>query len=407
MPAFEYKALNATGGEVTGVEEADTPKQLRQQLRSRNLTPLQVSEVSVQAKQQSQSWWRNKRNNNLSFAELTLFTRQLATLLDAGTPLEEALAAVAEQNETPRVKSLLVAVRARVLEGHTLSHALGDFPRAFPELYRASVHAGEQSGHLGAVLTELADYVEEQQILRQKLKQAAIYPLVMCSVSIAIVTFLLVQVVPQIVGVFKDAGQVLPLETRILIGISHGLVQYGLYILAVVLLTIIAFQRSLKQLSVRRNFHEFLLRTPLVGRVLKLVNTARFCRTLSILLASSVPVVDAMRLAAGVITLVPPNEAVLTASSRVREGASLSVALKQTRYFQPMSLHLIASGETSGQLAPMLARAARNQDRDVQSWLATGMSLFEPALILVMGGIVLFIVLAIMLPIFDMNQMVS
>ncbi len=404
MGAFEYTALDSAGKQRKGVIEGDTARQVRQLLRERQLLPLTVTEAAQTESRRQQSF---SLRRSLSAGDLTLITRQLATLVQASMPIEEALLAIGEQSEVPRVKSIVLGVRAKVMEGHTLADSLASFPRAFPELYRATVAAGEQSGHLDSVLDRLADYTESRQVLRQKVSNALIYPVVLTVLAIGIVTLMLVYVVPKVVGVFNNTGQQLPLLTELLIMLSDFLRDYGLFLLAGIALAIWAGRRALRKPDYRRRFDLLLLRLPVIRRLVRGFNTARFTRTLSILSGSGVSVLDALRISAQVITNLPMREAVEEASSRIREGASIGRSLATGGYFPPMCIHLISSGEASGQLEQMLDRAAANQEREVDGLIATLLGILEPALIVGMGIIVLMIVLAILLPIFELNQLVK
>ena len=339
--------------------------------------------------------------------DLALMTRQLATLSRSGLPLEEALQAVGEQSEKPKVTSVTLGVRSRVVEGHTLADGLRDFPRAFPEIYIATVAAGESSGHLDAVLERLADYTETRQVLQQKIQHAMIYPFILIGLSLLIVAGLLIYVVPQVVGVFENMKQELPLLTRILIGMSDFLRENLLVIGVVLGATFFGLRWFLAREGPNRAMHAMQLKVPVFGRMVRGANTARFTRTLSILAGSGVPVLDAMRISGEVITNVPMREAVAEASLRVREGAPIGASLASSRLFPPMTIHLIKSGEASGELEDMLDRAAGNQEREMESIIATLLGVMEPVLILVMGGIVLTIVIAILLPIFELNSLIQ
>lgn len=407
MAAFEYQALDPRGRARKGVLEGDTPRQIRQQLREQGLMPLEVSAVAAEKKEAASGGGpRFTLKRGISATELALVTRQLATLVRSALPVEEALLAAAQQNESQRIKSMLLAVRARVLEGHTLAHGLSQFPRVFPEIFRATVAAGEQSGHLDAVLERLADYAENRQQLRQKLGLAMIYPILLTGMSIIIVAFLLVYVVPQVVQVFRNIGHQLPFLTRALIAVSDFLRADGIYLLIAIVAVAIAIRWWLKHPDPRRRYHRLLLNLPLIGRVVRGLNTSRFTRTLSILAGSGVPVLDALRIAGEVVDNIPMREAIDETTSRVREGAAINRALAVSGLFPPMTVHLIASGEASGQLRTMLERAAQNQEREMETLLATMLGILEPGMILIMGVIVLIIVLAIMLPIFDLNNLV-
>lgn len=404
MTAFNYTAIDAQGKQRKGLLEADNARQARQKLREQNLTPIAINAVSEKTKV---SFSFLKRRPSIGINDLSLLTRQMATLLAAGLPVEEVLLAVSEQTEKPAIKAILLAVRARVLEGHTLATGLNDFPRAFPHLYRATVAAGEQSGHLDQILMRLADYIEKQNHIRQKIRQAMLYPSLMTVVSISIVIFLLISVVPKIAGVFTESKQSLPLLTRILLAISAAVGNYGWYILAVLLMMGYFVFRALKKPAVRNRWQLFLMRIPILGNALKEINSARFLRTFGILFAAGVPVLEAMRVAAELIQLISMRTAVETAIAQVREGGNISLALKKTRYFSPMSIHLMASGEASGQLTQMLEKAADNQDHHIELLIENTLTLFEPIMIVAMGSVVLFIVLAVLLPIFQLDVMVQ
>ena len=331
----------------------------------------------------------------------------MATLLRAGLPLEEVLHTVAKQNDAASVKNVVMAVRSAVLEGHSLAKALSDFPQVFPDYYIATVGAGEQSGHLDIPLDRLADYTEERQQLQQKFQLALLYPVIVTLVAVLVITGLLTYVVPQVVQVFEDIGQELPATTRILIAFSDFLRTHG-PVLLIVFLTLFLLTRLLLRREVPRHaLDRVWLHMPFLARLTRGKDTARFARTLGILVESGVPVVEGIHIAARVMGNRPMREAILEAGRRVREGVSLYAALKECGYFPPLALHLIASGENSGNLEGMLERAASNQERELQTILSALLGMFEPLLILVMGGIVLFIVIAVLLPIFDLNQLVG
>jgi len=403
MSAFEYTALDASGRKLKGVLEGDAPRQVRQQLRDKGLTPLSVDEV----RQHKSNIEKKVFSRGISATELAVFTRQLATLVGSGMPLEETLEAVGKQTENERMQGTIASVRSRIKEGHTLADALRDFPVIFPELYRSTVAAGEQTGHLDVVLSRLADYTENRQMLIQSISQALIYPAVLTLTALAVVGLLLGYVVPQVVQVFTDLGQTLPFLTRALIATSDVVRDYGWLMLIAIVAAIVAWQKSLEVESIKRRYHKWLLKMPLIAKLVRGVNTARFARTFSILTASGVPVLEGLRISANVMANLPMREAVLEATLRVREGTTVQKALEASNYFPPLVLHLIGSGESSGKLEDMLERAAQNQERELENRISTLMKIFEPAMILVMGVIVLVIVLAILLPIFDLNQLVK
>jgi general secretion pathway protein F len=403
MGAYEYTALDAAGREKKGVLEGDTAKHVRQLLRERELLPVTVTEA---AREEARRQRKFGIARGASATDLALLTRQLATLTKAGLPLEEALLAVSQQTEKPRVQSILLGVRSRVMEGHTLANGFAEFPRVFPEIYRATVSAGEQSGHLDEVLERLADYTEGRELTRQKVLGAMLYPIVLTVMCFGIVTGLLVYVVPKVIEVFDTGKAQLPLMTRMLIAVSDFLQQWGLWLLAGLVVAIVALTRWLRNPAARRRFHEFQLRLPLIGRLVRGFNTARFTRTLSILTAASVPVLEALRIAGEVVTCIPMKNAVNDAGQRVREGAPIGRSLAQSKLFPPMTIHLISSGESSGELESMLERAAISQERELDGILGALVGLLGPLLIIVMGLFVMGIVFAMLLPIFEMNQLI-
>ncbi|MFP5507353.1 MAG: type II secretion system inner membrane protein GspF [Gammaproteobacteria bacterium] len=403
MPAFEFTALDVNGREQKGLLEGDSPRQVRQQLRERQWTPLTVQEV---AEREAKTARRFSLRRGVAAGDLALMTWQLATLVRSGTPLEESVRAVSQQTEKARLKSMLLGVRSRVMEGHTLAAGFADYPHVFPELYRATVAAGEQSGHLDVVLERLADYTESRQQLRQKIQLALFYPALLTLLAISVAVLLLTYVVPQVVEVFQNIGQELPWLTRALIALSDFMRANGVLLLVLLGLAGGGFAWLLRKPGPKRAWHRLLLRLPLVARLVRGLNTARFARTFSILLASGVPVLEALRISAEVIDNLVMRDAVEEAARKVREGSSIFSALDKSRCFPPLTLHLIASGEASGRLEDMLERAATSQEREIEVLVATLLGLFEPVLIIVMGGLVLVIVLAILLPIFDLNQLV-
>ncbi|WP_299495857.1 type II secretion system inner membrane protein GspF [uncultured Shewanella sp.] len=406
MPAFEYKALDKKGKQQKGVVEADTPKHARSQLRELRLMPLEITAVAEkEAKQKTKGAALFKRG--ISVAELALITRQISTLVAAGLPIEEALKAVGQQCEKDRLASMIMAVRSRVVEGYTFADSLAEFSHIFDDLYRAMVASGEKSGYLDVVLNRLADYTERRQQLKNKMMQAMIYPVVLTVVAIGVIAILLAAVVPQVVGQFQHMGQELPWTTELLISSSDFIRDYGLLLLGGLIGFFVIAKRLLRNAKNRMRYDSWLLRLPVVSKVSKSLNTARFARTLSILTASSVPLLDAMRIASDVLINVRVKEAVEEATARVREGTGLGAALGNTKLFPPMMLYMIASGEKSGELENMLERAADTQDREFESNVNIALGVFEPVLVVSMAVIVLFIVLAILQPILELNNMVS
>lgn len=402
MPTFDYRALDAQGRSCKGRLEADGPRHARQLLRDRGVWPRVLIEVRV-----GSDTGRQTRGAGLSAADLALLTLQLATLVQAGLPLEEALEAVAKQSSKRKVAGLLSAVRSRVMEGHALASALGQFPRAFPELFRATVAAGERSGHLGHVLEQLAAYTQARQASRQKIQMALVYPLILMLASVAIVGFLLGYVVPDVVKIFVDSGQPLPWLTQALIGVSNGLRNHFLLLIGVLVTLFGLWRWSWQHPQWRLRWHRWLLSAPVIGEVLRAMEAARFASTLAILGKSAVPLVDALEISASVIGNLTIRARMVDVARSVREGGTLTRGLELSGDIPPMMLHMIASGERAGELDRMLARAAEQQESSLAARIALVVSLFEPAMLVLMGGIVLLIVMAILLPILSLNQLVN
>jgi len=405
MAGYKFQAIAADGSLHKGVLEVDSARQARLQLRERGLTPMAVDALTDTAGAVSSG--KRLLQRGISGAELNLLTRQLATLFDAGLTVEQALNALIEQADNETQRQILAGVRGEVLAGQSLARAMTQFPRVFPELYRTLVNAGEQSGQLSQVLLRLADYIEDRQVLRQKITLALIYPAIVTAVALAIVAGLMGYVVPQVVQVFQNTHQTLPLLTRGLILVSDFVRVSGIYWL--VLLGVGAWfaHRALQNPKLRYAFDAFVLRLPLIGRLTIGVNTARLASTLAILVGSRVPLLTALQAGRGVMNNLPMRAALQAAENGVREGATLSRALAASKLFPPLMVHLISSGEASGRLDEMLERAATQQTRETENRIATLTSLFEPILILAMGVMVLVIVVAVLLPIFEMNQMVK
>ena len=404
MGAFEYIALDAGGRERKGLLEGDTARQVRQLLREKQLLPVTVTEVAEkESTEQKKSFSFARR---VSASDLSLFTRQLATLVRAGLPLEESLLAVSQQTEKPRVQSIVIGVRSKVMEGHTLADGLSEFPRVFPEIYRATVSAGEQSGHLDTILERLADYTENREAMRQKVLGAMMYPIVLTIMCFGIVSGLLVYVVPKVIDVFESSKAELPFITRMLIGVSDFFQHYLLYLVIGGVAVAFGISRWLRNPAAKRKWHFLQLRLPLVGKLVRGFNTARFTRTFSILSGSSVPVLDALRISGEVVTSLPMRDAVIEASQRVREGAPIGRSLGQSKLFPPMTIHLISSGESSGELEAMLERAAMSQERELDGLLNALVGLLGPLLIVAMGLFVMGIVFAMLLPIFELNNLI-
>jgi general secretion pathway protein F len=404
MTAYRYRALNVEGKLVKGVQEGDSERQIRSSLRSQQLRPVEVSEATRQISGPSVGQLFQPR---ISPAELALVTRQLATLVQSGLPLDECLQAVAEQTRKARTKGLLLQVRSRVVEGHALAFAMAEFPQVFSSMYRAMIKAGEAAGFLDKVLEQLADYSEQRQYTQQKLKMAMIYPFILLGVAVSVVVALMVFVVPELVGIFAHTKAELPWLTRTLIASSDFIRNYGYWMVAVVVAAVAGINQLLRNEGRRRRWHQLLLGVPGISGILTTIDTARFASTLSILMASGVPLLESLRIAGEVLNNRILRESTLEVAERVQEGSSLHRALKQSGRFPPMMVHMVASGEASGQLETMLERSATNQERELEMALGTLMGIFEPLMVVFMGGMVLGIVLAILLPIFQLNTMVN
>ncbi len=403
MPGFRYQAFNPEGKLHKGVLEADSARQARAQLRDQGLTPYRVEVIAAN----DPAGGSRFRAVSLSGPELTQLTRQLASLLEAGLTVEQSFNALIEQAESERERQVLAALRGDVLAGNTIAKSLASFPRVFPELYRTLVAAGESSGQLPRVLSRLADYLEEREQLRSRLALALVYPAIVFVVALGVVGALLVYVVPQVVQVFQHAHQQLPILTRVLIGFSAFLQATWVFWLAVIAAAGIAFTLALRRPGSRAAVHRVLWRVPAVGRVLRQLDAARLSATLSILVGSRVPILQALEAGVGVMTLTPMRDALTGATRGVREGMALSRALAATGAFPPVMVHLIASGEASGKLDEALERAARQQQNSLATRLAAFAAIFEPAMILLMGALVMFIVMSILLPIFQLNQLIG
>ncbi|EMN8324261.1 TPA: type II secretion system inner membrane protein GspF [Serratia marcescens] len=401
---FDYRACDREGRAQRGVLEADSLRHARDRLREKGW---QVLAVQARGRPVFASMLAGRWMSGVSSGDVALLTRQLATLLSAALPLEEALMAVARQTEKKGLQAALAQVRQRILEGFPLAQALGQHPRIFDRLYCAMVAAGEISGHLAPVLERLADYVEQRQQMKNKIVQALVYPMVLTAVAIGVVAILLTAVVPKVIEQFVHMKQTLPLSTRMLLGASDGLRQWGALALMLALASLGAFRYRLRDPARRVRWHAFILRLPLVGKLSLAVNTARYAKTLSILNASAVPLLEAMRISAGVLGNDAARERLLAAMERVREGEGLSPSLEGTALFSPMMRHMIMSGERSGELDMMLERAATMQQEAFGRQVTLALGLFEPLLVIAMAGSVLFIILAILQPILQLNNMVG
>ena len=413
MAAFRFAAVDNVGKESNGVLEADSARLARQLLRGRGLIPLSVDPVMSDVGARAGGLSLSRR---LSQTELAVITRQLASLLGAQLPVADALTVMVEQSEKQSVRELMASIRTDVLGGTSLSKALVRHPRQFPDIYRALISAGEESGKLGSVLGSLADYVEERAKLQQKITLAFVYPAIVTFVALAVVIGLLTYVVPQVVQVFANTKQALPFLTVALIAVSNFVRNYGWIVLAIVAIAAFLTQRALRVAPVRLRWHTRILTLPVMGVLSRSINTARFSSTLAILVGSGVPMLRSLQAAGETITNLAMRTRVMDAVQRVREGFSLAKALRadadeekkpgHVKLFPPVLIHLIASGEATGKLPEMLSRAADIHAREAERRALFFTSLLEPILILTMGVVVMLIVLAVLLPIIEINQLV-
>ncbi len=411
MGAYSYKALNEEGKTVKGILEGDSERHIRTQLRAKKLKPLEVVSATGEAPATASGEGLNlsatfrRRAAKLSVRDLSLITRQLASLVKSGLPLDDSLHATSKQSQKANVKRVVLQVRTRVLEGFSLAQAMGDNPAAFNDMYRALVRAGEGSGYLSPVLERLADYTQTSQQLQQRIKMAMIYPIVMLVVSLAVIVALMVLVVPKLVKIFEQGKRELPALTEALIATSNFLINYGVYLFVVLIGVYYLIKRLMKDPKRLRAWHVVQLKLPVIGELVKQINSARFAATLSLLSASGVPLLQALNISGQVMTNKILQEACDQVAAAVREGMSLSRAMENTGNFPPLLVQLVASGETNGTLPQQLDNASKDQERELEMMLGVAMGLLEPATIIFMGGAVCLIVLAILTPIFEMTKL--
>lgn len=405
MPAFRYEAVDAIGTTEKGVVNADSARAVKSDLRRQGLTPIAVEAIAAQVDASGQTR-RRAFGDRLSTPELALFTRLLASLLAASLPLEQAFSALLEQAERPYVRDLVASIRSEVMSGASLSDALARHPRDFADIYRALVASGEQIGQLSRVLTRLAEYLERRNALVQKVRLAFTYPAIVTVVAFLIVIFLLTYVVPQIVSVFASTKQKLPLLTALMLAVSAFVRNYGWMVLVVIAVLSFSWRAALKEAAIKRRWHMWLLTAPLYGKFERSLNTARFASTLAITTGSGVPILRALQTSRDTLSNVAMREQVEEATTRVREGVSLARALAAHKHFPPILIHMIRAGEVTGDLPAMLDRASSIQEQDLERRALTIAVLLEPALILSMGVVVLLIVLAVLMPIIEINQLV-
>ncbi len=403
MEAFEYTSLDPAGKNQTGIIQADTEKHVRQLLRDKNLIPVKIEKMQSGVDSDA----GKKHNTKLRTGELPIIIRQLSTLLKAGLPLDEALSTITEQSDHKNSKKILITLRAKLMEGHALAYGMELFPKAFDELITTSVEAGEQSGNLDEVLLRLAEYLEQRQDMSKQSWMALLYPIILIVTSIAVVSGLMVFIVPKVIQVFEQNNAQLPAITQALLVLSSWVKKYGLAFFVAFMVAIVAFIFALQNQEFKYKWHKFLLKVPVMGGFIRIAQSARFTRTLGILTKSTVPIVQALSLSSKVIKNLAIKESVEKTAAQVREGSSLSQSLKANGYFPPMTIRLIHSGEQSGILSEMLERSADTQERDVNQKLTSIVSIMQPVAILIVGMMILLIVLAMLLPIFQMTSIVN
>lgn len=402
MAAYEYVALSDRGATRKGVLEGDSGRHVRQLLRERGLTPVEVTATHTSDAGPLTLRWRQR----ISGVELALLTRQIATIVGAGLSIEESLLAVAQQSASRRATAVFMTVRGSVMQGQSFSSALAEFPGSFSAMYRATVAAGEHSGHLDKVLENLANYLERAFETRRNVEMALFYPIILFICAVAIVILLMTFVIPDIVEVFDTSGATLPTVTTVLISVSDALRNYGWYMLAGLAGLIIVVQLLLRTSRVRLRWDGFKLRIPLVRWLVRTSSTSRYASTLAILGQSGVPLVESMRIAGEIVTNTWIKTGLGEAVTKVTEGSSLRNALEASGNFPPIFLHMIASGETSGMLDELLTKAAEFQQRELERRVETVVQLFRPLMLLVMAGMVLIIMLGMLLPILNMNELI-
>ncbi len=404
MPLYQYLAVDNNGKKHKGTQSAESETLLRKKLRNDALIPIDLSVISKPLIKKTQ---QNAIDRTIKSGFLALFTRELSALINAGLEIEQSLLSVAAQSSDLHLKPILQAIHIRILEGQSLAASINEFPKAFSKVYRSTIKAGEDSGYLGLVLENLAEFLDKQQEMRQKVIHAIIYPTILILISLGIVTFLLTYVTPKIISIFEESTESLPFATKILLSLSYFFQHFGVITLILFVGLYFLGKRLLKIETVKAKFHRFLLRLPYIGSLIQTIETARFLRTLAILTRANVPILQSILVASELVVSIPIRREILMAKDKIKEGGSIHFALKNTRFFNASSLQFIASGETSGKLEEMLKRSSENQERHVQFALTALLTIFEPLLIIVMGAIVLFIVLATLLPIFQLSSMVG
>lgn len=404
MPAFEYIAANDNGTEVKGSIEGDTEKHVSYILKEKGLFPISIKKLT---NKQPLNKKINLVQTNLSSKDLALFTRQLATLIGSGVPLDEALISINEQQKKQYAKNIILGAHSKIMEGYTLAESFSEFPNSFPLIYITTISAGEQSGHLTLILKKLANFTESKRKLQQQVKNALIYPSALIITALLVISFMLAYVVPKVIYIFENFDQQLPLLTRIVISLSDLIRENWLIIIIFIVLLIALIKYFLKDYKIKKKCHTLLLQLPIFGRLTMNMNSARFMQTLSILSGSGAPILDALKMSANVITNIPMKEAAEVAAIKVSEGESISRSLSSSHLFPSMMIHMIGSGENSGRLEEMLDRATENQEEEVKNTIDVLLGIMQPLTVIFMAVIVLLIVLAILLPIFEINNLIA
>lgn len=407
MAAYEYQALNHKGKTVKGITSGDHVKQVRSELRAQGLVPLEVKAVAESHANKSDKRGLKTRRLKIKRNELSILTRQMATLLESGMTVEETLGALIKQSEGHRIKSVISDVRSLVTEGYSLSDAIALYPQSFPEIYQASISAGEQSGTLGRVLDRLADYLEDSHQMQQKISQAVVYPIFLFIVCSLILVALITMVVPKVVTVYQDTGQELPWLTVLVIAISDFLVAYGLWLAVGIIALVLGLRYLFQREGPKFWLHSLYLKVFGLKKMVQNIDSARMSRTLSIMVGSGVPILASMRASEAVMNNVVLQKDLNQATEEVAQGISIGRALERGGRFPPLLVHMVASGENSGRLDHMLDKAASATEIEMQTRISMMVSLLGPLMILLMGMMVFIIVLAILIPIFNIQQMIA
>ena len=406
MPVFEYHGINAKGKDVRGIIDADTARLARTRLKRSGVFPTEIQETVTRRQVSRREISLGHLTKRVKIQDVAVMTRQLATLIEAGLPMVPALNSLSHQIENPNLQKVVTQIRERVKEGTSLSDALHEFPKVFSNLYVNMVAAGESSGALDIVLVRLADFTENQVKLRNRVLAALIYPIVMVFLASGAVVFLMVQVVPKILELFEDWGQTLPLPTVILLQTTNFLTSYGWVLLAGLVALLLGMVFYFKSESGGFVFDRLVLRVPVFGPLARIIATTRFSRTLGTLLASGIPLIKAMNIVKNIVNNRVIAKAIENSQEGIVEGESIAAPLARSGVFPAMVIDMIAVGENSGQLEHMLIKVSDAYDNQIETTVSGLTSILEPFLIVIMGGIVLFIVLAVLLPVFEMNQMV-